>query len=48
MKDAKESNIQVVTSNFLEDIRKEGVISQIKSKSISEWGSEVRTVKVIQ
>jgi len=44
---AKEMNVQVITVDFLDDIRKEGVISQIKAKSISEWGSEVTTWRVL-
>jgi hypothetical protein len=33
---------QVVSADFLADIKTEGVISQIKTKTISEWGSDVK------
>ena len=38
---AEEKQIQVVSDSLLEDVKIEGILSQIKNKTICEWGSDV-------
>lgn len=42
MLDAKKMGIQVVTENFFNELGKSGAIEYIKTKSICDWGSDVR------
>ena len=38
---AKESDVHVVSADVLDNVKTEGIIAQIKSRAISEWGSDV-------
>ena len=42
MVNAKTKNVQVVSEDVFDDVRKEGILSEIKNKAICDWGSEVR------
>ena len=41
---AKAANVQVVSEDVLDEVKKEGIVSQIKEKNICDWGSEVNIV----
>lgn len=42
MKEAKSMGIQVITEDFMDKLDKAGAVEYIKSKSICDWGSDVR------
>lgn len=43
MQDAKKFGIQIVPEDFLDDVKNGGAVSYITSKSLCDWGTDVRT-----
>lgn len=43
MEEAKQHGIQVVPEDFLDDVKGGGAISFIVSKSLCDWGTDVRS-----
>lgn len=44
MNEAKDFGIQIVPEDFLDDVKNGGAISFITSKSICDWGTDVRII----
>ena len=44
---AKESDVHVVSADVLDSVKTEGIIAQIKSRAISEWGSDVSSFLMV-
>lgn len=42
MREAKDFGIQVIPEDFLDDVKSGGAISYITSKSLCDWGTDVR------
>ena len=40
MKDAKKQDVPVILKEFLAGVKTEGVVSQVKQHTISDWGRE--------
>lgn len=46
MREAKDFGIQVIPEDFLDDVKNGGAISYISSKSLCDWGTDVRTHRI--
>lgn len=47
MQEAKDFGIQVIPEEFFDDVKNGGAISYITSKSLCDWGTDVRTMSDI-
>lgn len=43
MEDVKTCDIQVLTEDFLDEVKDGGAVALISKKNISSWGSDVST-----